>query len=733
MPKWCFMMLPISTKRTSIAEAMVEVSVSSIVAYGMIFGLVLYFIFRSNVNCLLFGLDGTSWLLEFKRQAARQPFSQFGVDPLEGNFDAYYPAFREYFLPEALSLLVNWSDAGKAVTYTAYGILMVFATYCLSRATGFSRSVGFFGGALFAALALPTTLTELSWFYAIYNLIPHLAQVSCIAIMITACFWAIEFERPALALILTLTAVGLAVLSIASFVTPTVLILPLVAVYGGASIFAAGKRVDALCKIAAAAACIGVPAALGMVQYVMSAGRYTAYNFFDQEFMQSRASSYFASILYQSGALGKAIVILGLSGALYAAFVGSRKLRVFALTHIGATALFQVVALLVVTYTEGYHGPSPLYFEIMMWPIMFLFAAFAVSAAWRRIGGWLMSALGAMRQQRDLVVRHGLLFGVTLFLAGWNGLATASGRPTGCASIDFFPIRANPITDYLRTNMATAVGAPFRGLAATFNGTRGTDSHDWFSFHGTDGQIWRGIGNDLRLVGLWWYEIPTLIQYSPLITPPYYLLLTEFLATPADRQIRSILVLTHPNEPMLRLWGVRFVIVDYAVGFGKTLVEIAVPGHTNVRLVELPDANLGDFSPTEVRNIGSFREGLAAMHAPDFDGRRAVVTEQPLRGPIVAAVDAHLVYEKDGFSVRASSAGRSILVLPVQYSRCWSVSGGEGNPVLFRANLMQLGISFTGKLDANLVFRFGPFFASACRVEDVRDMERLKIREARTR
>lgn len=725
------MRLSASIKSSSAAaEAMIEVPVSLIVAYGLIFGLILYFIFSSNVGCLLFGLDGTSWVIGFKAQAARQALSQLGVDPLQGNFDAYFPAFREYFLPEVLALLLKGTDASKAVTYTAYAMLMVFASYCLSRATGFSRSVGFFGGALFAAFALPTTLTEPSWLYAIYNLIPHLAQVSCVAMMIIASLWAIEFERLAVSLILTLTAVGLVVLSVASFVTTTILMVPVIAMYGGASIFAAKKRVDALCKVAAMAVCVAVPVALGMMQYAVAAGRYTAYNFFDQEFMQSRASSYYASILYQNGALGKVIVILGLIGALYAAFTGSRTLRIFALTYIGATALFQVVALLVVTYAEGYHGASPLYFEIMMWPIMFLFAAFAVSAACRDAVGWLLSALGAMRRQWDLVGRHGLLLGVTLFLAGWNGLAVASGRSGNCGSIDFFPIQPNAITDYLRTNIATGVGVPFRGLAATFDGARTKDLLDWFSFHARDAEIWRGIGNDLRLVGLWWYDIPTLMQYSPLITPPYYLLLTEFLATPADRQIRSILVLTHPNEPMLRLWGVRFVITDYALGFGQTRIEVPVPGQANVRLAELPDANLGDFSPTEVRNIGSFREGLAAMHAPGFDGRRTVVTEQPLAGPFAPAADAGLVYRKDGFSVSASSAGRSILVLPVQYSRCWSVSG-EGGPTLFRANLMQLGISFAGKLDAKLVFRFGPFLASACRIEDIKDIEQLGIREAR--
>lgn len=271
---------------------------------------------------------------------------------------------------------------------------------------------------------------------------------------------------------------------------------------------------------------------------------------------------------------------------------------------------------------------------------------------------------------------------------------------------------------------------PFRGLVATFGGVHEKASVDWFDLHRNDAQLWRETGNDLRLVGLWWYNIPTLMQYSPLITPPYYLLLTDFLSRPTDRQVRSVLVLTEPNERMLALWGVRFVISDFALGFGEPKERISVPGQEDVRLVELGGPNVGNYSPTEVRSVASFREGLRLMHEASFDGRHTLVTDNSLDGPFVRAEDAKLIYRKSGFSVSASSAGRSILVLPVQYSRCWSVSG-EGGPILFRANLMQLGISFAGKLDAKLVFQFGPFLASACRIEDIKDMERLGIREAR--
>jgi hypothetical protein len=106
----------------------------------------------------------------------------------------------------------------------------------------------------------------------------------------------------------------------------------------------------------------------------------------------------------------------------------------------------------------------------------------------------------------------------------------------------------------------------------------------------------------------------------------------------------------------------------------------------------------------------------------------------------VPAHDVELVYTKEGLHLKAESAGHSVLVLPAQYSHCWTAQGltsqgwtsqGAGGPQLFRANAAQLGVSFTGKLDVNLVFRLGPILAGACRVEDLHDMDRLRISQAR--
>jgi hypothetical protein len=72
------------------------------------------------------------------------------------------------------------------------------------------------------------------------------------------------------------------------------------------------------------------------------------------------------------------------------------------------------------------------------------------------------------------------------------------------------------------------------------------------------------------------------------------------------------------------------------------------------------------------------------------------------------------------------NAGHSVPVLPVESSHCWHVRG-QAQPLLFRADAMQLGLSFCGKLDARLVFRLGPILGGRYRGEGLQAMQRLGI------
>jgi hypothetical protein len=61
---------------------------------------------------------------------------------------------------------------------------------------------------------------------------------------------------------------------------------------------------------------------------------------------------------------------------------------------------------------------------------------------------------------------------------------------------------------------------------------------------------------------------------------------------------------------------------------------------------------------------------------------------------------------------------------------CWQIDEA-GEAALFRANLLQLGIRFSGGPAARLRLVFEPFGHSACRLRDVDDMYGLEISAAR--
>jgi hypothetical protein len=705
-----------------------DLSALTVAGYSVASILALSLLFSANSACLFLGLDGTAWMLGFKAQAiSRMPYTQIGADALQGSFDAYNPAFREYFLPEVLSRIFRGANAGKVMTYSVYAGLLIFSTFVLGRSIGLSRSVALFAGVLLAILALPSDRHGVAWVYGIYNLVPHLAQSVALCNLIIACFWAIDRKSWPIALLVGITALACVVVSIFSFVTITVLMLPAIAVYGGSSLLVKVGITKNVGRIVTASACVLVPISLGMLSYVRAIGGYTAYNFFGSEFARTRATLDFASILYQPGYLGRAMIALGLIGALYAGLTAPRPLRVFAWTHIAATLPFQAVAFIIVKFFENYHGPAPLYFELMTWPFMLIFAALIISVVVRGIVLALSRAVERLASPDPVSRQIGLLV-VLAALVAWNATPFASEGARACQG--FSPIKPTPITELLRQEIALRPGHLFKGLAATFDGVTDTQPTGWIDLHFNDWKIWLATGNDLRMVGLWAYDIPTLFQYNTLMTPQYYLMLTDFLARPGDRQTRSVLVLTRPHERMLKLWGVRYMITDFNPDFGERKLKQDGTDGKSMQLTELSDPNFGNYSPTEVGEVANFRDGLRLMHDPNFDGRQTVVTTGGINEPLERADHANLTYEKKGLALQAESNGKSVLVLPVQFSHCWTIIG-KGSPRLFRANLMQLGVAFEGNLDAKLVLRFGPVRASECRLEDMRDMETLQIRDAR--
>jgi hypothetical protein len=451
------------------------------------------------------------------------------------------------------------------------------------------------------------------------------------------------------------------------------------------------------------------------------------------------------------GVVAAIVSSLGIAAATFFALFGaSRRLRIFARCFVVLVFGTGIIAFIFHYwfYFTGYDfkGPNPFHMVYVLWPFHIIFLGLLIEG----VLGLLMRAAAGIRSGKQVAT-----------LAGQGVFATALALPL-CGLIvlkeaSYFDLTTKPnaIIDYLRAHNAVTLGAPYRGVVATFIGT-----HDREAVRMADlyAGVWFKLQlfnhNDFNAYGLWSYHIPTLAQFNTMMTAQYYLMLSELMSRPSDRQLRSFVNITVPNEAILKLWGVRFVIADYALPFGVERISMPVEGMTDwmsewylqytpghyrdvrfespVRLFELAGANLGNYSPTHLVEVSTAKEVVDHMRAPGFDGARTVMVAEKLSGDFVPAREASMIVERGGLSLRASSAGESLLVLPVQYSHCWQLRNAP-NAMLFRANLMQLGIRFSGELKAELRQIFGPLWHSYCRVGDAHDMERLKIDEARSK
>lgn len=717
--------------------------------------------FWQNQACLMLGLDGTWYRSMFAYEALDRPlFSQTGVDALSGNFDAWYPLSPEYLLPHALALPFGAAPA-KPFMFVVFSVFLASGIYAVARSVQADRATALTAAFLMPILAAAGLAGQTAAFMPFFENNPYWFQATGLGCLIVAAFWRLQGPLSARAVLLVVAPTLCVLLAVVSEAPHVLFMVPIVAIYSAGSLLAARGITDAALRIAAALLMIVVLAVLGVFTYFYGTIEYSAFRFFPGEIEHPLGGWMAFSALFWTE-LAAAVIVLGIAGAVWTAVAGYGRLRLFAITHLTASALYFPLAYWFAFRAVDYRGSWPIYFETGIWPYALIFAAIAIAALlrlalttlsalvdlaplwWRRhiervakkVGfTGTVSPVDAMKQAAGWLRSRSpslVLLGIIVAVANHNLGMLGHNRPNDCTVNPWHSIRATPITELLRQQVSLRAGEPFRGMVATFDGVPPGGHGDWIKIHDSTETLILDTGNDHRSIGLWNYNIPTLFQYHTFITPPYYLTVTDFLSTAADHQLRSTIVMTRINPRMMALWGVRYIVTDTDMTAGREVARLPTRRLGTLHLVELPNPNLGDYSPVEELHADDFADAMHAMHKADFDGSRTVVTmDGALDRPLLPARQAELVYTKDGFHLTATSDGHSVLVLPAQYSHCWSVEG-SGSPVLFRADAMQLGMSFSGKLDARLVFRLGPILAGQCRVDDLHDMRRLRIDQARS-
>jgi hypothetical protein len=492
-----------------------------------------------------------------------------------------------------------------------------------------------------------------------------------------------------------------------------------------------------LIRCAALGCCLVLLLISGAIEYVYTLTQYSARVWFSDE-LAYVPQAFLASIMFISPKTAGSYYGICALGWLLGILLASGRVRLLAITGfisfailVGYSATFLLM--------RKWWLPLPLYVEHSLFP---LFTIATIAGYWAALCATKLPVYLALRKVAGKILlvltmepssaaplsspsapgiyptqRLGLISGLTALLVAASVPVAATiyaGRASLTAPDFDVPFPDEPeLVGYLGEAIGLRVGGEFRG------------------------SIWFVEPDDATMYNLWIQGIPTVDEYSQLVTPQamyfdaalfeydiFLGLLNHF--SPLIRGTGSSDAQFRTTEAL----GVRYVVdyVQFDEADQRDLPFVSLPRRPvgsapkNWIIYELPNPNRGNYSPTEVVAAKSGAEIIAAIKAPQFDFTEQVVLSTAIEEPLVPARHMRLSLIRGGLHVSGMSEGTSLVVLPQQFSNC--LRARDRRVRLVRANLLMTGVIFSGNIDTDITFDYS-IFNPGCRRIDLAELKRL--------
>lgn len=689
----------------------------------LLFCLIGFYFFPRNTPFLYTGLDGHYLLLMARHQLTLNNFI-FGITNnfLQGRGDIWMPVNAYFDFSVLPFILFNAGEVSPVIAYViltcGYFVSLVFVL----RSMQFSHSVVLTAAALTVALSIP--FVGFGPLYYLFSLSP----LHCVSVTYANFF--VYFMRAALmesgikAWVFSLVATLFMTFNVIAFpAAVTFWILYSVILIGPALI----KRARADRPLQEMAALVlpltaVVPLAIylqGLLIYTgayIFEGVYQAINIYDVSILFEPVPA----LIFPSG-LRKPFFILALSSVVLCLLLEpkSRKLD----------TSFVLLGITIVVL-GGYLGhrfailarPRPLYIEIHFWPFYVAYILRAANILYGLASTLAVRIFSVLRPppQRLFHVRHVAdriasaadRFG---FLAGPAAIAVyfaMMNLPARLPRENLYPYPPNitPIVGFLKEQITLVPGRPFNGRVQTRFVTKPRQVIEQDHL--------RLARNDYRTVGLWYYDIPTVAQYTFLTSPLLHVHGTS---------LRNSDDASNPMyQIMAASFGVKYLIsdvplADNMLGIRRLVMKEELGEAHVVFLYELDNPTLGVFTPHRPVSFRSVHELWQAFESRSFDPTSDYwnMDFEESENPVPAS-KASLAVSKGGLRISAESVGTSVVIIPLEFSHCLQLHADteDSSRKLFMANMGATGLRFSRRLEAEISYRNGPFENPLCRFRD---------------
>lgn len=681
-------------------------------------------LFHQNKYFLYWGLDGSYILDLAKRQFMPIQF-RLGLENnlLQGIGNIWFP-INYSILPGFIALNFSPEETAIENSYLIFAFEIFVATLISGRVFNLSWFCSIVAAWFLPFIAFP--IFGLPLIYPIMSLVPSYASTILFTVLLIASFYSLGKRSIEHTTLMSAVCFLLIIYTLSSQPTSIILAAPTILIFCTFSLFNCNKPFELRAKLIASI-CIILALSFGPTQYVLGIFTYTAPYFFPMDFINFRANLQYASIAFH-GKFNVFLFCTAALGVIIYIFTASKKNKVGALSLIFCMLLTLAFGLLSIS-TINWKGPSPIYFEFMLWPF---YAVFSVELI-KNLCLWCIRIFKVLFSKLSFPpIRFTYSYCLSLItLAPWLSILIPQVISNQVPAV--YPPKSTKIIDYLKSEISLVPREHFRGRVATFTGLEDTAiSKSWIDLHVLDSNLIEALGNDHRMVGLWFYNIPTLFEYSPLLSPAFHAFGKKYLALPQDGQIRNVITMRNIQTKYLQALGVRFVITDSPRNELISRVKMSVPNSGHLYLYELAKPNLGQYSPYQMHVSKSLNKTLEVMGQNNFDFNKDFVISDTVEAKLTPASNVSFYYGAGFIRIRASSSGTSLLALPLEYSHCLNLLQNDyltDKPSIIRVNLLQSGLIFDKSLDVNLRYFTGPYQNSSCRLKDSQEFKKMLTNE----
>jgi hypothetical protein len=501
-------------------------------------------------------------------------------------------------------------------------------------------------------------------------------------------------------------------------------------------------------RIAAFAIAFALLYAAGPVDYVYTLFAYSSRIYFHSEWGRAQDALY-ASWIFESPRLSWTYLFF-LSGWVVGLIFGDKSERKAVFVCLLLFAVFLVEVGVYLFAPIHWSATLPVYYEILVGPV-YAFGSIVgycsfVATVWRKLIAEPCSKATGPRllSSWETAQRPALFKSLIRAVPVLSGIAFVPALGAWYVKDEIYahkytPYLINTLTEpwpatdelvaYLGDNIGLRNTRLFRGMALLNSDFR--------------------YENFLVLASLWGNLVPTMNVYSTFDMPRFYYFISH-LPQPEGAAVRS----SYDAIPITRRWwtfahldassskivqalGVRYVLHAQPEGeeaqsppdnsvLRRQLVPTTVGGRKVTHAVyEYNNSNAGNYSPTNVIVARDAPSILQYLWRTSFDPRQSIILPERIEEPLVQASNGKIFFERGAIRVQAESRGHSLLLLPVQYSRCLVLSEAV-KARLLPANLVQTAVLFQRSIDLRIHFEYG-LFRPGCRKQDLADLAHLGI------